>query len=181
MPTHSEIIVQHPKPGRKFRHPFIVAFGRGAAPAGLQGKLLNSTGAVVAVGKPPVNPPSKHWALLFSPVEPGTGYKLRFTAPGEDAVEVGDLKVQPVFGIDIDYPQAGDLPVGSDFMVYGATDVNATHSAVLTPGNINGALQWGPPDPSDNYLFEFTEVAVGNYTVTVSAGGTQQQAPVTVQ
>lgn len=182
MPNSFSII--HPKSSRKFRHPFFVAYGKWHGPPGpLRGTLTDQLGHPIAVGKPLKSSP-RCWAMAFFNMPVGKNYRLEIRKDGSAEVHSVDaLSVEAGHSsIIIDYPTDSDLPVGPIFITYGTTDEGSGLSADLTPNGGGSVMSlWGPPDVPIYWAFEFDDVNVGDYTLTVSGGSSSARQPVRVE
>jgi hypothetical protein len=180
----SSFSIIHPKPGRKFRHPFFVAYGRWlGAPGQLRGTLTDRQGRSLAEGKP-LRTGGRHWALAFVNMPVGTHYRLEIRKDGSNEANFVDYLAVELghHSITIDYPTDDDLPVGPIFLTYGTTDEGSALSAGLTPdGGGTVTSLWGPPDVQIYWAFEFDDVNVGDYTLTVSGGASSADQRVEVE
>ena len=179
----SSFSITHPKPGRKFQHPFFVAYGRWlGAPGQLRGTLTDRQGHSLAVGKV-IRTTPRLWAMAFVNMPVGTQYRLEIRKDGSnEAYSIDPLSVEAGHhSITIDYPTDSDLPVGPIFITYGTTDEDSALAADLTPGG-GGTVTplWGPPDVPIYWAFEFDNVDPGDYTLNVSGGSSLARQPVQV-
>jgi hypothetical protein len=163
----------HPRPGRTFHIPFFVAHGRWlGTPAPLRGVLYDGNGEPVAVGRL-VRNDRRFWVMVFTAVPQGAGYRLHLKNPANgEVLDVEGLTVAPPgYSISIAYPLESDMPVGTTFITYGTTDETSALTADLTPsGDETVTYLWGPPDNPTYWAFQFDEVSVGSYTLSVRCG-----------
>jgi hypothetical protein len=174
--------VIHPRPAKVFKTPFFVAYGRWlSTPAPLRGAILDKGNEPVAVGKLLRNN-RRVWAMVFPDVPKGRDYRLEIKNPASGEVRSVDwLAVEPVYGITIGYPTDDDLPVGTTFIAYGSTDVTTALDATLTPdGGGTITYLWGPPSNPVYWAFEFDEIEVGSYTMSIAGGGSTANQTVDV-
>ena len=122
--------------------------------------------------------------MAFANMPVGTQYRLEIRKDGSTEVcSVDTLAVQAGgHSVTIDYPLEIDLPVGTTFITYGTTDETSALSAQLTPdGGGTVTPLWGPPDVPIFWAFEFADVNVGTYELTVSGETTPATQTIIVE
>jgi len=175
--------VIYPRPNCLINQTWSLAYGRGpAGPGQLTGVIYDHSGNPVAQGNYIRVKSGKLWCMRFDNIPVGKEYRLvvRELDTGKVLATVTPFEVQPTRFIGISYPTTSDMPVESEFLVWGGTDVTVALTATLGT-TYNGDYLFGPPNQPKGYTFEFTGVAAGNgYPLVVSGGGSTANESVDV-
>jgi hypothetical protein len=154
----------------------FVAFGRSTSNLPIKGKLSHVDPNMVKNVKMKTLVAGPHWIILFSNVPQPQNYKLEIMDSDGDSFEVSVSSFHvagPTRGTTISYPGSNN-PVSQSFSAYGSTDsTDCVTGTLSSQGSIQGTtIQDGPL-----WIVQFSNVAPGTYTLSVTANPTSATLP----